>query len=227
MPDPDTTPSDPPAVPAGEELVLAALERAARHRARDTPAVPFWSILEHLAIPKRSVAARGVHLQLEALEASGCVIRSRRRSVPTWQPSDAGHRRLRWARAAGRDPWLPESPQHRAWRNARTAAAQEIERFRAGVRGSLEDAARALDARQPPHSDTWLELGENLQRACRRVGSASHCLYEWVEPTDARADIDEHVEATDEALDQSERTRRRARRAGRRNIGLWGEPREP
>ena len=91
-------------------------------------------------------------------------------------------------------------------------------------RASLEDAARELDAQPPPHSDAWLELGEELQQACRRVASASHCLHEWAEPIDARADLDSHVEASDATLDQGERARRRTRRAGRRNIGLWAQP---
>jgi hypothetical protein len=224
MSDRYTTPPDPTAVPPGEELLLAAVERAARHRARDTPAVPFWAILDHLAIRPRTVAARHVRSQLEILEASGCVVRSRRRGVPTWELAEPGRRRLRRARRIGEDPQLPESPQHRAWRNAHTAAVQEIERFRASLRASLEQAAQALDAQQPPHSDAWLELGETLQRACRRVASASHCLYEWDEPVDARADLDDHLEVSDEQLDQSGRARRQARRAGRRNITLWAEP---
>ncbi|MGD0454987.1 MAG: hypothetical protein ABSB69_15455 [Solirubrobacteraceae bacterium] len=208
-----------------DELVLAAVERAARHQTRDTPAVPVWAILEHLAVPRRSAAARHVRERLGAMHAAGRLERSRRHSVPTWALSDAGLAHLRRARGAGALPALPESPQHRAWRDARTAAAQEIERFRAGLRERLAQAALLLDAEQPPHSDAWLELAEELQRACRRLASASHCLYEWVEPDDARADVDEHVEPADELLDRAERTVRRARRAGRRNIRLWDERR--
>jgi hypothetical protein len=220
MPQPATTPPD----PASDELLLAAVERAARHRARDTPAVPMWALLEHLAIPRRSVAARHACAKLEALEASGDLQRSRRRGVATWELTDAGLRRLRGDGSVDWGAQLPESPQHRAWRNARALAAQEVERFRAQLRASLEDAARELDAQPPPHSDAWLELGEELQRACRRVASASHCLHEWAEPIDARADLDSHIEASDATLDQGERARRRTRRAGRRNIGLWAQP---
>jgi hypothetical protein len=53
------------------------------------------------------------------------------------------------------------------------------------------------------------------------MGSASYCLYEWAEPSDERADVDE--DAGDEALDPRERARRRALRAGRRNIRSWQE----
>jgi hypothetical protein len=59
-------------------------------------------------------------------------------------------------------PQLPESPRHRTWRNARTAAAQEIERFRRNLRDCLDEAARLLDADPPAHSDAWFELGQHL-----------------------------------------------------------------
>ncbi len=229
MPDPDrdprpTAPDRPP-----DELVLAAVERAGRHQAHDTSAVPMWAILDHLAVPRRSAAARHVRSRLGILHAAGWLEPSRRHGVPTWALTSSGARRLRRARRAGGVPPLPESPQHRAWRNARTAAAHEIERFRASLRERLEHAALLLDAEQPPHSDAWLELAEELQRACRRLASASHCLYEWAEPDDERADVDEHVEPADARLDEHERARRRARRAGRRNVRLWdaGQPEAP
>lgn len=209
-----------PASPS-DELLLAAVERASRHQARDTPAVPVWTILEHLSLPRRSAAAREVHERLGALQAAGLLERSRRHSVPTWALSDAGTAHLQVAGSAGVLPALPESPQHRAWQNARTAAAQEIGRFREAARVRLERASRLLEADPPAPSDAWLELAEELQRACRRLASATYCLSEWAEPDDERADVDEHTAPEDEELDAGERARRRARRAGRRNIRLW------
>jgi hypothetical protein len=50
------------------------------------------------------------------------------------------------------------------------------------------------------------------------VGSATHCLYEWREPSDATADIDLHEDAGDERLSEFERKRRRSRRGGRRQL---------
>jgi hypothetical protein len=114
---------------------------------------------------------------------------------------------------------LPESPQHCQWRNARTLAAQEIERFRASMRDAVTEATALLS--DTPGSDAWFELAERLQRAGRRLGSATYCLHEWVEPDDDRADIDDHVSPVDLALDPRERQRREARRAGRRNTRLW------
>jgi hypothetical protein len=213
--------------PPTDELVLAAVERAERHRAGkragDTPAIPVWAILDQLAVSRRSAADRHVRSRLGVLQAAGWLERSRRHGVATWELTAAGRRRLRRARRVDGVPALPESPQHRAWQGARTAAAQEIERFRAGLRERVDEAALLLDAAPTPHSDAWFELAEQLQRACRRLGSASHCLYEWVEPDDLRADVDERVDPADERLDRAKRALRRARRAGRRNIRLWDD----
>ena len=215
------TQTERPAAPS-DELVLAAVERASHHQARDTPEVPVWTILEHLALPGRSAAAREVRDRLGALRAAGLLDRSRRHSVTTWALSAAGTAHLRVARRAALLPALPESPQHRAWHNARTAAAQEIGRFRESAHERLEQAAGLLEA-ETTHSDAWLELAEELQRACRRLASATYCLYEWAEPHDDRADIDEHTDPSDDVLDADERARRRARRAGRRNVRLWDD----
>jgi len=194
-----------------------------RHRARGT-AVPTWTIIDHLAVPRRSAAARSVRLQLELLHETGWLARSRRHGVPTWELTEIGRERLLLELRTGRVAELPESPQHRAWRAARVAATQEIARFRRELQERLAQAASLLDAREPPASDVWLELADELRRASRRLASASYCLYEWAEPDDARADIDERTDDdADAQLDAGERAQRRARRAGRRNIGLWDD----
>jgi hypothetical protein len=175
-----------------EELVLAALDRAELHRARDAPGVPAWAILEHLDIPRRSKRARQVRSQLEALETAGSVERLRRHGIPMWALTPSGRQTVSHANAAGGVPELPESPQHRAWRNASTLAAQEIDRFRHSLRDTLAEANRLLEADPPTQSDTWFQLSDQLRQAAWRVGSASYCLYEWDEPHDDHADIDDH-----------------------------------
>ena len=217
--------NQPPDDPPSDELVLAAIERAARHRARDTSAVPIWAIAEHLGLRRRSARARDMRAQLDRMTADGELECGRQRGVLTWTLTSAGLRRLAAARMAGQAMPLPESPQHLAWRRARTAAACEIERFRQNLRDGLEDALGLLDAGPPPHSDAWLELGERLHRDARRLASASHCLHEWHEPHDARADIDDRCEPGDEQLDDAQRARVRARRVGRRNVHLWEDGR--
>ena len=217
----DHTSARPSAIPA--ELVLAAIERADRHRARDTHAVPAWAIFEHMGIARRSAAARHVRGRLEALQADGKIESVRLHSIPVWEITAAGRRYLQRERRAGIVPELPESPQHQAWRNARTLAGQEIERIREELIDTLTDAMERVERESP--SDRLLEIAARLHSECRRLGSAVYCLSEWVEPDDAHPDIDERLTQEEMSLDRVERARLRARRAGRRNFHSWSEHR--
>ena len=117
-----------PTVEIPDELILAALGRAIRHRGgeRYPPAGPIYA---HLDIPSRSGSARHVYRRLLALAAAGVLERSRRLDFTVWSLTSTGKRRLSRALRAGIVE-LPESPQHRAWRDARTLAAREIDRIR-------------------------------------------------------------------------------------------------
>jgi hypothetical protein len=84
---------------------------------------------------------------------------------------------------------LPESPQHRKWRHSRTMAGDRTDGFREALRASMAEVGALLEAEQAP-SDAWFEFGKRLGAECKRLGSATHCLYEWAEPDDARADVD-------------------------------------
>jgi hypothetical protein len=198
---PRRSPSD--ARSPAPELVLAAVERAGRHRGREPAGAPWWAILAHLAIPPRSSAARSLRARLDALVADGTLVLSREHGVSLWALGPAARRRMRRRSASAVGLELPESPQRAAWRAAHTAAEHEIARFRARLGACLEEASALLAAAQPVDSDTWLQHGERLQRGCWLLASATHCLGEWPEPDDARADIDAH--------------------AGLRNIRLWRE----
>jgi hypothetical protein len=197
-----------------DELVLAAVERAIRHHPKGSSVVPAWEVYDHLGVAKRSGAARRVRALLDALESAGSLERSRRHGVPLWALTSAGRRRLQRARRAGTVPELPESPQHRAWHDARASAAQEIERFRQSLRDCLEQGLLMLEADPPAGSDAWFLLGRRLCPACSRLGSAVHCLREWPEPEDAHADID-HGAAPGVGGSY---------RVGRRNVRYWDSP---
>jgi len=73
---------------------------------------------------------------------------------------------------------------------ALTDAGHRIDGFREALRASMAEVGALLDAEQAP-SDAWFEFGKRLSAECRRLGSATYCLYEWAEPDDARADVDE------------------------------------
>ena len=211
-------------------LVLAAVARAERHRARSRPEVPTWAVAEHLTVRPRSAAYRHLRSGLQALEEAGSLERSRVHGATAWAITPAGRRRLGRARSTGKLPPLPEAPQHAAWRRARAQAETRIAACGTAVGEALQDAWFLLDAvrdGRPVASDDWFALAERLQRVCRTLGSATYCLYEWCEPEDEKPDIDTHVAASDDGLSEDERNRRRARRAGRRNTTLWETPASP
>lgn len=202
-----------------EPLMLAAIDRAARHRERET--VPAWDVYAHLGFPNRSGGARAARRQLTALTEAGALTRSRRHGVEVWSLTPAGERRLRAAGAVE----LPESPQHAAWRTARALAGQEIERFTDEARVALTDALSLVDAGAPARSDALFEAADRVEFLVQRVGSASYCLREWAEPSDDRADIDREEDPADEAIDPARLVAVRARRRGRRNISRWSRER--
>jgi hypothetical protein len=217
-----TTPKHPAdAIP--DDLILAAIDRAERHFGKEIAGVPMWEITEHLSIGRRSAAARHVRSRLVALEAKGRLEPSRRNGISVWILTSSGRRRLRRAERAGDVPALPESPQHRRWREAHALAAQEIERMREGVRSTVDEATRLLDAHTAASSDTWFELSARLRQMVWRLGSASYCLYEWPEPCDEQADIDDRWNPGDQQLAEGELARRLYRRAGRRNTIRWND----
>jgi len=151
----------------------------------------------------------------------GSLEQSRAHGVGGWALTARGRRRLRRVADVALD--LPESPQHQEWRSAQTLAGQEIERFRESLRATLDEAMAALDA-PGTSSDDWFALKDRLERDARRIAAVTYCLHEWAEPDDARADVDDRTDPSDQAYSPEERNRRKARRAGRRNPLLWISP---
>jgi hypothetical protein len=203
-----------------DDLILAALRRAECHRGYQ--GAPDWAVLEHLSVSSRSKKARQVRARLTELAQAGFLEKGRKYGIGQWALTAKARKRL------GQMPEevmlsLPESPQHRRWRDARDAAEQDIEGFYLGLRDSVDAAADLLSMPMPPgpSSDAWFEVGERLHRACRRLGSATYCLHEWEEPPEDKADPDERSEPSDAGLPVDERRRREARRAGRRTPSWW------
>jgi len=174
-----------------DELLLAAIDRAERHRRNEERGVLLATIKEHVDIPNNSWTTRLLRPRLEALEATGVVEQTRRHGLNLWGLTGRGRELVDALRSSGKLGDLPESPQHRQWREARAAADERIEQLRDDVLNTLAEATTLVgDSRAA--SDAWFELSEKLQRACWRLGSATHCLYEWPEPSDEVADQDDH-----------------------------------
>jgi transcriptional regulator with XRE-family HTH domain len=187
-----------PAMPLADDMVLAALGRAELHKGDGKPGVLYGVLVEHLGLRKGCVTSRRLRPRLRELVAAGLVGEFRRRGYGLLTLTPKGKRRLTDAEPVA----LPESPQHGYWREARSAATERIGGFRGDVRSTLDEAA-ALLADEDATSDEWYALAAAFERACKHIGSATHCLREWAEPGDDAADApsDEH--------------------RGRRNYRLW------
>ena len=179
-------------------LVLVAVDRAFRHRADGEPrAAPVWAICEHLGVSGRSRAGRCVRVAARCFGRLG-LSRGRRpgsRRGSCRRPASVVFRGY----AQRQGPRAAESPQHRAWREARALAEQRIEGFWTALLDDVKRSHGLLGSRVPGEqpSDVWFELGEWLHQACRRLASATYCLGEWLEPDDARADVDDHRDLGD------------------------------
>ncbi len=201
--------------PIPDEMILAAIKRARLHQGWPDEGVALSQIKSHLAIPHNGWTTRQIQPQLERMEAEGLIVREWRHSHTLWSVTPQGRRRA----SPFRD--LPESRQHRVWREARALAAEHIDTLRGDVQAALDAAGRLIYAPSDADSDAWFEMSERLQRAAWRVGSATYCLREWAEPDDAKADTDERLNPDEKQLDRVEQAQRRARRQGRRNT-RWG-----
>jgi hypothetical protein len=204
--------------PVSDEVVLAAIDRGERHREVEFDGVPLGAIVAHLGFVRSGWTTRQLRPQLDALSADGLLAAGRRHGVAFWGLAHAGRARLKAARRAGRGGELPESPQHRAWRQARATAAERIGGFRERASLASDEAVALLAAHQRVGSDEWLLLAARLGRAYRQLGLATYCLYEWEEPDDARADIDDYEDPGDEQLKEAVRGRLRSLRRYRRSI---------
>jgi hypothetical protein len=205
--------------PVSDDVVLAAVERAERHREREGDGVMMSDIVEHLGFVHGSWTTRRLRPQIEVFIAAGLLVRSREHGVTVWGLTSSGRKRV--ARV-GESVVLPESPQHRVWRHARTLAAERINGFRGQVRSVLEETTGALDA-DGVCSDAWFALAERLESACCQLGSATYCVSEWAEPDDASPDVDDRTEPIDGKIDPDELGGVRYRRVGRRNVWKWAD----
>jgi hypothetical protein len=205
--------------PVSDELVLAAVERAERHREREGEGVMMSDIAEHLGFVHGSWTTRRLRPQIDAFIAAGLLVRSRRHGVVVWGLTSSGRSRVEQASGS---VVLPESPQHRVWRHARALAAERIDAVSEQASGVLGEAMDALDS-EGVRSDVWFALAERLRSACWQLGSVIYCLSEWAEPDDDSADVDDRSEPGDEQIDPEDLGEVRYRRGGRRNVWKWAD----
>lgn len=174
--------------PVSELQVLAAAERAQRHGDR----VSHHDVAEHLGFERSGATTRRLRPQLEALRDDGSLATERYHQTELWTLTPRGRGRLGAARRRGALDPLPESPQHRTWRNAREEVATRLEGICGSVLGALEEADEVMGGGEsrPGDSAAHFEVGKRLGHEFWRLGVAIHCLREWPEPDDAKRDVD-------------------------------------
>lgn len=79
--------------PVSDDVVLAAVERAERHREREREGVMMSDIAEHLGFVHGSWTTRRLRPQIEAFIAVGLLVRSRRHGIVIWGLTASGRRR--------------------------------------------------------------------------------------------------------------------------------------
>ena len=145
------------------------------------------NLAEHLGFVRGPWTARGLRPQLDALIDAGALERVKRQGMVRLVLTEQGRTQAAQAR---RTVTLPESPQHRAWRQTRKKAVERIDGLRKDARRAVQDAGRLLNAEQVD-SETLLLLAVRLKEALQYHGSATYCAREWAEPDDAHADTED------------------------------------
>jgi hypothetical protein len=166
-----------------EGTLLAAVRRGQLHQAK-SEGQSIAAIKEQLGLRHTGWTTRTLRPPLEALVAAGLLTQQRRWGRIVWAVTARGRRRASPFRV------LPESPQHRKWREATALAPNKAEAVRQGALAIVEHAqallASPLDA--GPDAKTWRELGRRLEKSMRVMASLTFCLREWDEPDDRRAE---------------------------------------
>jgi hypothetical protein len=180
---------------APELMLLAAIERAEVQAPRPggDKGTRRADIVAHLGLGWHSGTAKRLKAQLGPMEAAGWVELGEKppeRSVVALTPR--GLDRLLLARRKkvpeAMPEALPESPQHRIWREAHEAAGAEIDGFRGQTTAAVQDAETALVDPGGASAEELMRIGDRLRREFWRLASATYCREEWPEPDDRQCD---------------------------------------
>jgi len=120
-----------------DALILAAMERAQRHARHKDAGVSYGAVVAHLGMPMGSATGRRLRPRFREIEAAGLIAPAKRHGVIVYTTTRKGAKLLRDAEPVQ----LPESPQHRQWREARAAATERVGGFRDDLRALLERGA--------------------------------------------------------------------------------------
>jgi hypothetical protein len=179
-----------PSGPVSELEVLAALARAELHARRWKPYLS--DIAHHLGWRYSGAATLRLRPHLERLTSTGLAAPRKpaayRISSQKWVTTAAGRRRL----ASAGPVELPESPQHRRWRQDRDVAAWALGGARQDLWVVVEEVYDLLaspEQDRPIHSDGFISgLLRRFEEAFSAYWLAFRMCEQWPEPSDLDAD---------------------------------------
>jgi DNA-binding MarR family transcriptional regulator len=186
-----------PTGPVSEIEVLAALARAELHVTRRGPYIS--DISNHLGWRFSGAATLRLRPPLARLVSAGLVTtveppRHKRRGQ-IWTTTAGGRRRV--ASAGPVD--LPESPQHRRWRQDRDVAAWALEDVRVRAAAVMDEAYDLLtdeEGHRPLADEDVYWLIRRFEARFKAFALAIRMCERWPEPSDAEADdAPDHVSA--------------------------------
>jgi hypothetical protein len=185
-----------PSHPVSDERLLLAIGRTADHQPPDKPRFFRSAIAAHLGFVHNGATTLRLRPQLEAFKEAGYLEFTSKRGHPFVRLTAKGRRRIIALRRRGGVPPLPESPQHRRWREATNLATDQFEVVLADLKRDLAEASAIPDALAPDivegrfTSDRLLWLGSRLNLRFRLLSTAVFCIFEWDEPTDDAYDLE-------------------------------------
>lgn len=177
------------AEPFPQPLVLAAMQRAQLHSGEGR--FLKREVIEHLGLRRTATTTRRLRAPFKALREEGLIVEVGAQGASHWRLTGVGERRLAAMRRAGEVGELPDSPQHRRWRNARQLAGRRIEEIKGEAVDLLKEAERLVT--EPDAGSAVIgELRAHLWWSLERLALATYCLREWPEPDEACRDPDQN-----------------------------------
>ena len=180
-----------PSVPVSDERLLLAIGRAWDHIAPERTRLHRSQIARHLGFVHNGATTRRLRPQIEKLKRGGYLEEFCKRGARYLRPTGRGERRIAALRRSGDQEPLPESPQHREWRQARNLADERVEEILAELDRAL-DQARAVRRVSIEDIDGGSKevraMGKRLEARFHLLAIAVYCLFEWPEPEEDACD---------------------------------------
>ena len=187
--------------PVSGLTLLTAVERAERHDVGPEKRTSSRDVAEHLGFLWSPAVGRKLTPLLLALESDGWLTLGERAGGGSLRCrlTRRGQNRLQTARRAvvpeALLDSLPESPQHRTWRQIRGAAVAGANDFLGSATTAVQEAETVLLNPMLAPSMELMAIGQRLRLHFWRLASVTYCLHEWAEPNERSADLEEKPQA--------------------------------